>query len=92
MLETCTAAVRGEMNRRRASSVLVSPSAISSATSRSRGVSGAPVGSPSSESSPTEDAILSRWTYEAEQSQAWTQRDRSAIYGGFHLYVKAGRA
>jgi len=30
---------------------------------------------------------LSRWTYEAEQSLAWTRRDRSAIYGGFHLYV-----
>jgi S-adenosylmethionine-diacylglycerol 3-amino-3-carboxypropyl transferase len=37
-----------------------------------------------------DDAILSRWRYEAEQSQAWTQRDRSAIYGGFHLYVFGG--
>jgi S-adenosylmethionine-diacylglycerol 3-amino-3-carboxypropyl transferase len=33
-------------------------------------------------------ATLSRWRYEAAQSNAWTQRDRSAIYGGFHLYVK----
>ena len=37
-----------------------------------------------------DEAILSRWTYEAEQSLAWTQRDRSAIYGGFHLYVFGG--
>lgn len=32
-------------------------------------------------------AILSRWRYEAEASHAFTARDRSAIYGGFHLYV-----
>ena len=32
-------------------------------------------------------AILERWRYEAEQSQAFTRADRSAIYGGFHLYV-----
>ena len=31
--------------------------------------------------------LLDRWHYEAELSQALTQRDRSAIYGGFHLYV-----
>ena len=31
--------------------------------------------------------LLGRWTYETEQSKAWTARDRSAIYGGFHLYV-----
>ena len=31
--------------------------------------------------------LLDRWRYEAELSQALTQRDRSAIYGGFHLYV-----
>ena len=33
------------------------------------------------------DAILSRWTYQEEASADWTRRDRSAIYGGFHLYV-----
>lgn len=33
-------------------------------------------------------AILSRWRYEADRSRDWTQRDRSAIYGGFHLYIK----
>lgn len=33
------------------------------------------------------DAILGQWTYEAEASKVWTARDRSAIYGGFHLYV-----
>jgi S-adenosylmethionine-diacylglycerol 3-amino-3-carboxypropyl transferase len=31
--------------------------------------------------------ILSRWTYEAERSAALTRKDRSAIYGGFHLYL-----
>ena len=32
-------------------------------------------------------ALLARWRYEAELSPALTARDRSAIYGGFHLYV-----
>jgi S-adenosylmethionine-diacylglycerol 3-amino-3-carboxypropyl transferase len=32
-------------------------------------------------------ALLERWHYEADLSQALTRRDRSAIYGGFHLYV-----
>jgi len=32
-------------------------------------------------------AILSRWRYEEDASRAFTARDRSAIYGGFHLYV-----
>ena len=31
--------------------------------------------------------LLARWHYEAELSRTLTQRDRSAIYGGFHLYV-----
>jgi len=35
-------------------------------------------------------AILDRWRYEAAQSQALALRDRSAIYGGFHLYVFEG--
>lgn len=33
------------------------------------------------------DAILSRWTYWAEESLDYTKRDRSSIYGGVHLYV-----
>ncbi|MEP9371830.1 DUF3419 family protein [Mesorhizobium sp. KR1-2] len=33
-------------------------------------------------------ALLDQWRYEAEQSREFTARDRSAIYGGFHLYVK----
>ena len=33
------------------------------------------------------DSILDRWQYRCEQSQALCRRDRSAIYGGFHLYV-----
>ena len=32
-------------------------------------------------------ALLDRWHYEAAASQEFTARDRSAIYGGFHLYV-----
>jgi len=32
------------------------------------------------------DTLLRRWTYEEERSRALHKRDRSAIYGGFHLY------
>jgi S-adenosylmethionine-diacylglycerol 3-amino-3-carboxypropyl transferase len=34
--------------------------------------------------------ILDRWRYEKAQSRALSRRDRSAIYGGFHLYVFEG--
>ena len=34
-----------------------------------------------------DDAILSRWRYHEDRSKAWTRADRSAIYGGFHLYT-----
>ncbi len=33
------------------------------------------------------DDVLGRWRYEAEKSRQLGKRDRSAIYGGFHLYV-----
>jgi S-adenosylmethionine-diacylglycerol 3-amino-3-carboxypropyl transferase len=33
------------------------------------------------------DAVLSRWAYQAEASKAFTAQDRSAIYGGVHLYI-----
>ena len=33
-------------------------------------------------------SILDQWTYNEEQSRDLTSRDRSAIYGGFHLYLK----
>jgi len=33
------------------------------------------------------DSILARWDYRAGESREWTVRDRSSIYGGFHLYV-----
>ena len=33
------------------------------------------------------EEILSRWHYAAEVSRALTLKDRSAIYGGFHLYM-----
>ncbi len=36
-----------------------------------------------------DDEILGKWRYEAEWSRDLTARDRSAIYGGFHLYVLA---
>ena len=32
--------------------------------------------------------LLARWDHQAEESRALFERDRSAIYGGFHLYVK----
>ncbi|WP_425417795.1 DUF3419 family protein [Oricola indica] len=37
-----------------------------------------------------DDRVLGRWTYHAEQSATWTRADRSAIYGGFHLYTLDG--
>ena len=33
-------------------------------------------------------SILTGWTYEEARSRALGMRDRSSIYGGFHLYVK----
>src|SRR5690606_24684225 len=33
-------------------------------------------------------ALLDHWTYRQEHSRELTLLDRSAIYGGFHLYVK----
>jgi S-adenosylmethionine-diacylglycerol 3-amino-3-carboxypropyl transferase len=32
-------------------------------------------------------AILGRFRYDAQQGRAFTERDRSSIYGGFHLYT-----
>jgi len=32
-------------------------------------------------------AVLDRFRYDAEQGRAFTARDRSSIYGGFHLYT-----
>ena len=37
-------------------------------------------------------AILDRWLYEAEESKRHLANDRSAIYGGFHLYVRRDQA
>jgi S-adenosylmethionine-diacylglycerol 3-amino-3-carboxypropyl transferase len=37
-----------------------------------------------------DDAIMKRWTYHARKSASWTRADRSAIYGGFHLYTLDG--
>ncbi len=34
-----------------------------------------------------ENTVLDQWRYEAENSLQWTLRDRSSIYGGFHLYT-----
>jgi len=34
--------------------------------------------------------LLARWRYEEARSRALAERDRSAIYGGFHLYVFEG--
>jgi len=37
-----------------------------------------------------DEALLARWRYETDLSRDLARRDRSAIYGGFHLYVLAG--
>jgi S-adenosylmethionine-diacylglycerol 3-amino-3-carboxypropyl transferase len=37
-----------------------------------------------------DEAVLSRWSYDADRSRELTAQDRSAIYGGFHLYRFAG--
>ena len=34
--------------------------------------------------------VLARWDYHADESLSWTARDRSSIYGGFHLYTFKG--
>lgn len=34
------------------------------------------------------DGILERWDYRADESEDLCRRDRSSIYGGFHLYVR----
>jgi S-adenosylmethionine-diacylglycerol 3-amino-3-carboxypropyl transferase len=34
--------------------------------------------------------LLARWRYHEEASLDWTARDRSSIYGGFHLYSFEG--
>ncbi|MGX5734532.1 DUF3419 family protein [Bosea thiooxidans] len=39
---------------------------------------------------PTE--ILDQWDYQEGQSRELCRRDRSAIYGGFHLYIRRGEA
>jgi S-adenosylmethionine-diacylglycerol 3-amino-3-carboxypropyl transferase len=36
------------------------------------------------------DDLLSRWDYRAAESLDYTRRDRSAIYGGVHLYILKG--
>ena len=33
-------------------------------------------------------AILDRWSYDANACRRFTERDRSSIYGGFHLYQR----
>lgn len=37
-----------------------------------------------------DSAILARWDYREEESRALHARDRSSIYGGFHLMVFEG--
>jgi S-adenosylmethionine-diacylglycerol 3-amino-3-carboxypropyl transferase len=46
-------------------------------------------GAPSILPGRVEQRVLGRWTYHDRQSAELTGRDRSAIYGGFHLYVRA---
>jgi S-adenosylmethionine-diacylglycerol 3-amino-3-carboxypropyl transferase len=32
--------------------------------------------------------LLAPWRYLEDESKAWHARDRSSIYGGFHVYVR----
>ncbi len=34
------------------------------------------------------DAILDQFDYDQERCREWVKKDRSSIYGGFHLYVR----
>lgn len=36
------------------------------------------------------DEILARFEYDEARCKAWTERDRSSIYGGFHRYLRKG--
>jgi len=38
------------------------------------------------------DGILRNWSYDEQACRQWTVRDRSAIYGGFHLHVRRNEA
>jgi S-adenosylmethionine-diacylglycerol 3-amino-3-carboxypropyl transferase len=37
------------------------------------------------------DTVLGKWRYAADTSREFSSRDRSAIYGGFHLYMREDR-
>lgn len=37
-----------------------------------------------------QEDVLGQWIYQEESSREFTRRDRSAIYGAFHLYIRAG--
>lgn len=39
-----------------------------------------------------DDTLLDKWDYQEELSRALHERDRSSIYGGFHLYIRKDRA
>ncbi|MRG56851.1 DUF3419 family protein [Phyllobacterium sp. SYP-B3895] len=39
-----------------------------------------------------DDTLLDSWDYQEELSRALHERDRSSIYGGFHLYIRKDRA
>ncbi|WP_051614979.1 DUF3419 family protein [Phyllobacterium sp. UNC302MFCol5.2] len=39
-----------------------------------------------------DDTLLGSWDYQEELSRALHERDRSSIYGGFHLYLRKDRA
>jgi S-adenosylmethionine-diacylglycerol 3-amino-3-carboxypropyl transferase len=46
-------------------------------------------GAPSILPTKLDGALLLQWDYQEQQSSELFKRDRSAIYGGFHLYAKA---
>jgi S-adenosylmethionine-diacylglycerol 3-amino-3-carboxypropyl transferase len=37
-------------------------------------------------------SLLENWRYKEEESRELHARDRSSIYGGFHIYVRPGAA
>ncbi|MEM9106632.1 MAG: DUF3419 family protein [Pseudomonadota bacterium] len=45
-------------------------------------------GQPSILNGRVSNTLLDQWDYRHEESESFCRRDRSAIYGGFHLYVK----
>ena len=77
----------GEDIVRQAQSVLEQAASIKEIAKRGKDPMAGPL-KPLPQMLPAE--ILAPWRYEEERSHELYARDRSAIYGGFHLYVLGG--